>query len=104
LDVLHQRERPVDQVVIVEQAGTVLLGPVTADHRIRDGENGRGAVTGGSGTAAPVELDDSIAFGAKPARQIRVTELERTSEDASARLVTGCQKDRPIGLAARFVR
>ena len=50
----QQRERLVDQVVVVEQAAPVLLGLVARDHRVRDGQQRRGAIAAGDGVA-PLE-------------------------------------------------
>ena len=53
----QQRERLVDQVVVVEQAAPVLLGLVARDHRVRDGQQRRGAIAARDGVA-PLEQRD----------------------------------------------
>ena len=51
-DLVEQRERLVDQVVVVEQPAPVLLGLIARDHRIGDGEERCGAVAAGDRLAA----------------------------------------------------
>ena len=80
----QQRQRLVDQVVVVEQAAPVLLGVVARDHRVRDGEQRRGAVAAGDGVAPLEQREHAVALGVEPLARGRGFAL------ASAPVTTAC--------------
>lgn len=62
-DAVEHRQRPVDQVVIVEQAAFQLLAPVVRGRRGGDMQQRFGAIAGGDGAAAFDQGADTQRFG-----------------------------------------
>src|SRR5262249_29530504 len=74
----------VDQVVVVEEAAAILLGPVTLQHGGGDGEHRSGSVTTGERLATLGERDQSVTLGVNEVAEL-VALVERFGERADAR-------------------
>ena len=70
--VAEQRQRLVDQVVVIEQPAPVFFGAIALDHRMGDGDERGAAVTRAQGEFARDEIADAILFGSKRVAQSRI--------------------------------
>ena len=66
IDVGEERQRLVDQVVIIEQAAALLLVGVARQHLVSDGEERGAAVAAGDGAAAFEQRADALLLRAQP--------------------------------------
>jgi hypothetical protein len=62
-DALQQRQRLVDQVVVVQETAPVLFGAIAREHGVRDGDQRRAAVAGCNRAAAGDQRADALLLG-----------------------------------------
>ena len=68
-EVRQQRQRLVDQVVVIEQAAPRLLAVIACQHLMRDGGERNAAVAAGNSAAAFEQRVDAPLFGGKALNQ-----------------------------------
>ena len=83
IDVAQERQRLVDEIVVVEQSAALLFLQVALQHLIGDGEQRRAAVAAGHGAAAFEQSADALLLPAKPLHQSGV--LDRLGDDGFPR-------------------
>jgi len=108
IDSLKEREGPLDQIVVVEQAAPILLGLVADHDGVRDGDQRPRAVAADHGPASFDEPGDALALRLQVARQRRVEGLDRLGDDALAQLAGAGDEQTAVDvgafLAARLQR
>ena len=65
IDVAQERQRFVDEIVVVEQSAALFFLHVAIQHLVGDGEQRRAAVAAGHGAAAFEQRADAFLFPAK---------------------------------------
>ncbi len=68
IDVVQQRQRLVDQVVIIEQAAAALLGGIAGQDRVGDDQQCGAAIAADHGVAPIENVADAFLFRAREAR------------------------------------
>ena len=68
VDVAQQRQRLVDEIVVVEQPAALFFLQVALQHLVGDGEQRRAAVAAGDGAAAVEQRADALLLPAQDAR------------------------------------
>src|SRR5215470_3060170 len=94
----------VDQIVVVEEAATILLIGVAPDDLNRDGDERRRPVAAGDAVAALDKLRHTALFGAEPFGEFRIAIGESARNQPLSRLVVLSQEDAEKTLDPRFTR
>ena len=107
IDIVQERERLVDQIVIVEQPAARLLGRVAGQHCIRHGQEGGATIAANDGVAPIENIADAFLLGAQQLNQAYV--LDRLGGNGFARIAfVGTEnfqiKLDPIGAGQRCQR
>ena len=89
----EQRQRLVDEIVVIKLPAPILHRLVTGEHGIGDGDERRRAVAAGHGFAALDEPKHPLALAAEALGKLGVGELRRSGEDLLARLELTGDKD-----------
>ena len=85
----EQRQRLVDQVVIIEQRAAFFLAGVARDHVGGDGDERAGALAGVHGALALEQLADAVLFRDQPRQPIGMTVADFLGDDILAWLKLG---------------
>ena len=81
----EQRQRLVDQVVVIEQRAAFFLAAVARDHVGRDGDQRAGAVAGGQRAFAREQRADAVLFGEQARQPIGMFVGDLLGDDIFAR-------------------
>ena len=89
----EQRQRLVDQVVVIEQRAAFLFVAIARNHFRRDGDECLGAVAGGQRAFAREQLADAILFGGEPREPVGMFVGDLLGDDIFARCKLGGAED-----------
>ena len=84
---LEQVERPVDQIIIIEQRAALFLSLVTRDHVGGDRDQRAGAVARGHGAFAGKQCAHTVLFTPEPFEPRGMVLDDRLGDD----ILSGCQ-------------
>src|SRR6202034_2844836 len=79
----QKRQRPVDEIVVIEQPAALLLVRIPLQHLVGHGQKRGAAIAGGGGAAACKQSADALLFSEETFAQRRVT--DRLRENGLAR-------------------
>ena len=97
----QHRQRLVDQVIVVEQAASVLFSAIAIDHLLRDRQQRGGTVTRHDRAPTVEQCGQARLFFGKTAGKIRMLFGERTRDQALALRSVGIDEDREKMIKAR---
>src|SRR6185312_6300728 len=95
-----QRQRLVDQVLVVEQAAPILLVLVAPQHGVGDGQQRAGALAAVGSATAREQRTDARLFGLKSCEQARMVLLNLFGSDTLSRLEIDSAEDREVVIKA----
>ena len=81
VDVGEQRQRLVDQIVVIKQAAALLLLGIARQHLVSDGEKRGAAIAAGDGAAAFEQRADALLLRAQPLDQGRIADRASVTMD-----------------------